>query len=172
MAILGTRHNMNIVLRPNIHNRTEACHIKGHGNEADFPRFLHESVWRWSLTLHFEPFWFWLRIHEDIRNRKTTPRLGESESRLLNVSKKSPLFGESESRRLPDLASRGISLRIRSQNRNGSKGSVKDLWGTNFCKTPENPPYWHVPLNERQWTTKQRSRFYFRIWRKVILWPK
>ncbi len=29
-----------------------------------------------------------------------------------------------------------ISPRIRSQNRNGSKGSVRDLWGTNFCKNP------------------------------------
>ncbi len=39
-----------------------------------------------------------------------------------------------------------ISPRIWSQNRNGSKGSVRDLWETNFCKKPENPPHCHVPL--------------------------
>jgi hypothetical protein len=52
--------------------------LKGHGNEADFQRFLHKSVRHRSLTLHFEPFRFWLRICGDIRNRKTTPRVGES----------------------------------------------------------------------------------------------
>jgi hypothetical protein len=31
--------------------------------------------------LPFEPFRFWLRIRGDIRNRKSTPRLGESGSR-------------------------------------------------------------------------------------------
>jgi hypothetical protein len=31
-----------------------------------------------SLTVPFEPFRFWLQIRKDIRNRKTTPRLGES----------------------------------------------------------------------------------------------
>ena len=30
------------------------------------------------FTLHFEPFRFWLRIRGDIRNRKTTRRVGES----------------------------------------------------------------------------------------------
>jgi hypothetical protein len=51
------------------------------------------------------------------------------------------------------VASRGvvfrlrISPRIRSRNRNGSKGNVTDSWGTDFCKTPENPPHCHVPLN-------------------------
>jgi hypothetical protein len=33
------------------------------------------------LTLPFEPFRFRLRIRGDIRNRKTTPRLGKSVSR-------------------------------------------------------------------------------------------
>jgi hypothetical protein len=32
--------------------------LKGHGNEADFLRFLHKSVRHRSLTLHFEPFRF------------------------------------------------------------------------------------------------------------------
>jgi hypothetical protein len=56
--------------------------LKGHGNEADFLGFLHKkkSVRHRSLTLHFEPFRFWLRIRRDIRNRKTTPRLAESGS--------------------------------------------------------------------------------------------
>jgi hypothetical protein len=67
-------------------------YFKGHGNDADFPRFLHKLVRHRSLTLHFEPFRFWLRIRGDIRNRKTILRLGESltpesdsPSRLLNV---------------------------------------------------------------------------------------
>ncbi len=148
----------------------EMCtiNIKGHGNEADFPRFLHKSVRNWSLTLHFEPFRFWLRIRGDIHNRKTTPRLSSSIYRTLN-SWTSPLkdqFGKKKpgmlctitidlfkslsgkkgnsrkSCRLPDSASQGvffrlrISPRIRSQNRNGSKGSVRNSWGTNFCKNP------------------------------------
>ncbi len=40
-----------------------------------------------------------------------------------------------------------ISPRIRSQNRNGSKGSVRDSWRSDLCKTPENSPHCHVPLN-------------------------
>jgi hypothetical protein len=46
--------------------------LKGHGNEAEFLGLLHKSVRHWSLTLHFEPFRFWLRIRGDICNRKTT----------------------------------------------------------------------------------------------------
>jgi hypothetical protein len=52
--------------------------LKGHGNEADFLGFLHKSVWHRSLTLHFDPFRFWLRIRGDIRNKK---RLSDSPSR-------------------------------------------------------------------------------------------
>ena len=59
--------------------------LKGHGNEADFLGFLQKLVPLRSLTLPFEPFRYWLRIRGDIRNRKTTPRLGKSGSRLLNV---------------------------------------------------------------------------------------
>jgi hypothetical protein len=55
--------------------------LKGHGNEADFLRFLQKLVPHRSLTLLFEPFRFWLRIRGDIRNRKTTPRLGKPGSR-------------------------------------------------------------------------------------------
>jgi hypothetical protein len=59
--------------------------LKGHGNETDFLGFLRKLVPHRSLTLSFEPFRFWLQIRGDIHNRKTTPRLVESESRLLNV---------------------------------------------------------------------------------------
>jgi hypothetical protein len=55
--------------------------LKGHGNEADFLGFLQKLGPHRSLTLPFEPFRFRLRIRGDIRNRKTTPRLGESASR-------------------------------------------------------------------------------------------
>ncbi len=54
--------------------------LKGHGNEADFLGVLQKSVPHESLTLHFELFQFSLPIREDIRNRKTTPRLAESDS--------------------------------------------------------------------------------------------
>ncbi len=60
--------------------------LKGHGNEADFLGFLQKLVPHRSLTLHFEPFRFWLRIRGDIRNQKTTPRLAESGSRQLSDS--------------------------------------------------------------------------------------
>jgi len=59
--------------------------LKGHGNEADFLGFLQKLGPHRSLTLPFEPFRFWIRIRGDIRNRKTTPRLAESGSWLLNV---------------------------------------------------------------------------------------
>jgi hypothetical protein len=59
--------------------RIYATHF--HGNEADFLGFLQKLVPNRSLTLPFEPFRFWLRISGDIRNRKTTLRLGESVSR-------------------------------------------------------------------------------------------
>ncbi len=52
--------------------------LKGHGNEADFLGFLQKSVRHIFLTLNFEPFRFGLRIRGDIRNRKTTRRVGES----------------------------------------------------------------------------------------------
>jgi hypothetical protein len=61
-------------------------HLKGHGNEPDFPRVLHKSVRHRSLTLHFEPFRFRLRILGDICIRKTTPRLNDTGIRRLSVS--------------------------------------------------------------------------------------
>ncbi len=78
----------------------------------------------------------WMRTRQ-VRER----RLSDSPSFLLNIQK-------------PTLRpSRGvvfrlrISPRIRSQNQNGSKGSARDLWGTNFCKTPENLPHCHVSVS-------------------------
>jgi hypothetical protein len=57
-------------------------------------------------------------------------------------------LGELESRQLPQLPSRGVVfLWIRSQNRNGSKGSVRDLWGTNFCKNPRKSASLPCPFN-------------------------
>jgi hypothetical protein len=52
--------------------------LKGHGNETDFLGFLQKSVRHRFLTLNFEPFLFGLRIRGDIRNQKTTRRVGES----------------------------------------------------------------------------------------------
>jgi hypothetical protein len=98
---------------------------KRHGNEADFLGFSQKLGPHRSLTLPFESFRFWLRIRGDIRNRKTTPRLGKSVSRRLSDSVSwgvadSPTrwvgesltlrLGESESRRLTDLPSRGVGF--------------------------------------------------------------
>jgi hypothetical protein len=69
--------------------------LKGHGNEADFLGFLRKLVPHESLTLHFGPFRFWLRIRGDILIRKTTPRYQRyGESPTLRIV-------ESGSRRLP-----------------------------------------------------------------------
>jgi hypothetical protein len=89
--------------------------LKGHGNEPDFPRFLHKSVRHRSHKLHFEPFQFWLRILGDIRIRKTTPRLNDTGSRRLSVSRvrgvgDSPTqrYGESTTLRITDTRSRRL----------------------------------------------------------------
>jgi len=42
--------------------------LKGHGNEPDFPTFLHKPVQHGSLTIPIEPFRFWLGILGDIPN--------------------------------------------------------------------------------------------------------
>jgi hypothetical protein len=101
-----------------------------------------------------------------------TPRLAESGSRRLSDSPSfsikhskadspprrvgeslTPRLAESETRRLLDLVCRGvvfrlrISPRIRSQKRNGSKGSVRDLWGPNFCKNPRKSASLPCPFN-------------------------
>ncbi len=88
--------------------------------------------------------------------RGVEPRLVGESRRLAEFSFKhskadSPSWRviDSPSLRVADSPSREvvyrlrISPRIRSQNRNSSKGSVRDLWGTNYCK---NPPHCHVPL--------------------------
>jgi hypothetical protein len=87
--------------------------LKGHGNEADFLGFLQKLGSHRSLTLPFEPLRFWLRFRGDIRNRKMTPRLGESANRRLSESAFECLngkIGESESRRLPGSANGGVAM--------------------------------------------------------------
>ncbi len=75
----------------------------------------------------------------------TTLRITDTASFLFKKSiadspYRTPRIVESESRRLPVSLSRGvvfrirISPRIRSQNRNGSKCSVRDLCQTDLCK--------------------------------------
>jgi len=81
--------------------------LKGHGNEANFLGFLQKLVPHRSLTLPFEPFRFWLRIRGDIRNRKTTPRLGDSASRRLSDSV-SRGVGDSPTRRVGELMTRRL----------------------------------------------------------------
>jgi hypothetical protein len=76
--------------------------IKGTGNETDFLGFLQKLVSHESLTLPFEPFWCWLRIHWDIHIWNTTPRYhkyGESPT---------PRITDMRSRQLPASLIRGI----------------------------------------------------------------
>ncbi len=87
--------------------------LKGHGNEP--PRFLHKSVRHRSLTLHFKPFRFWLRILGDIRIRKMTPRLNDTGSWRLSVSmirgvsdSSTQRYGESTTLRITDTRSRRL----------------------------------------------------------------
>jgi hypothetical protein len=87
-------------------------YLKRHGNEPDFPRFLHKSVRHRSLKLHFEPFRFWLRILGYIHILKTTPRLNDTGSGRLSVSTRRRV-GDSQtqqyvSRRLSASLIRGV----------------------------------------------------------------
>jgi hypothetical protein len=91
--------------------------LKGHGNEADFLGFLQKLGPHRSLTLPFQPFRYWLRIRGDIRNRKTTPRLGKSGSWRLSDSASwgvadSPArrVGESTTHRLAESGSRLLNV--------------------------------------------------------------
>ncbi len=83
--------------------------LKGHGNELNFPRLLHKSVWHRSLTLHFEPFRFWLRILGDILIRKTTTRLSDSTIRGVDNSPHH-WYTESTTPRITDTESRLINF--------------------------------------------------------------
>ena len=81
---------------------------------------------------------------------------------LLNIQKPTPRLAKSESQRLPDSLSRRVtdspsqgvvfrlrtSPQIRSQKRDGSKGSVRDLWGPNFCKNPRKSASLPCPFKE------------------------
>ncbi len=75
----------------------------------------------------------------------STPRLAESKSQRLPYS---------PSRRVADSPSRGVVFRLRispriwSQKLNGSKGSVRDLWGPNFCKNPRKSASLPCPFNQ------------------------
>jgi len=100
--------------------------FKGHGKEADFLGFLQKLFPHESLTLPFEPFRFLLRIRGDIRIRKTTPRhhrygesptprISDTESRLLNFLKENSLhqwYRESSTPRSSDTVSRQLPVSL------------------------------------------------------------
>ncbi len=109
------------------------------GGIANSPtRQVWESLW-WIRELVFEFFKFIIDLEEarDVIDFD-----------LLKSLKKLQLSG---------LASRGvvsrlqISPRIRSQNRNGSKGTVRDSCGTALCKTPEKSDSLPCPFNDIFW---------------------
>ncbi len=78
--------------RRRIVRETDMPALKGHGNEADFLGFLHKSVRHRSLTLHFEPFWFWLRLFviekrlPDLPSKSTRMPIDTSVFKPLNQS--------------------------------------------------------------------------------------
>ena len=122
---------------------TNCILLKGIWQRGGFSEvFLQKSVRHRFLTLKFEPFRFGLRIRGDIRNRKKTPRLADSESRGVVDSPNRVVF------RLR------ISPRIRSPKRNGSKGIVRDLWGPNFCKNPRKSASLPCPFKTHIYTEK------------------
>ncbi len=106
-----------------------------------------------SPTLWLAKFFFWTfksRLPDSASRwvvDSPTCRVGESVT---------PRLAESESCRLPDSASQGvvyrlrISPRIRSQKQNGSKSSVRDVWGPNFCKNPRKSASLPCPFKGAQ----------------------
>ena len=155
------------------HNATVP--LKGHGNEADFLGFLHKLSPHRSLTLPFEAFHYWLRIRGDIEKwlgDSASRRLSNSVSRGVGDSQ-TRRVGESafecwkensktwkklyriyrQSCRLTYSPSQGvvfplrISPRIGSQNRHGSKCSVRDLCRTDLCKNPRKSASLPCPFN-------------------------
>jgi hypothetical protein len=129
--------------------------LKGHGNVADFPRFLHKLVRHRSLALYISSRSdFGLKVSEIFVIEKRHPdsaSRGVGESAIECLKEKPP---ESEIRQLPDSPSRGvvfrlrISPRIQGQNRNGSKGSIRDSWGTDLCKNPRKTASLPCPFNK------------------------
>jgi hypothetical protein len=104
--------------------------------------------------LNFKKFQY--RLPDSLWRLPDSPSRGVVDSPTCRVVESAtPRLAESESRRLPDSASRGvvfrlrISPRIRSQKRNGSEGSVRDLWGPNFCKNPRKSASLPCPFNDR-----------------------
>jgi hypothetical protein len=81
--------------------------------------------------------------------KKFNSRFPDSPIRGAAVDSPTHRYG---SRRLPDSSSRGVDFRlrmspqIRSQNRNGSKDSVRDLCRTDSCKKIEKSLFIAMPL--------------------------
>jgi hypothetical protein len=89
--------------------------------------------------------WFsrlkWWQIIKNLTPRLTIATLWLADSPTCRVSFKHSK-ADSSTQWVGESPSQGvvfwlwISLRIWSQNWNGWKGSVRNLWGTNFCKNP------------------------------------
>jgi hypothetical protein len=153
-------------LRNTVKNETQ---LKGHDNEADFLGILQKFVPHRSLTLPFEPFWFFLAwIRGDIRDRKTTPRLGELANRRIGESALSDSasrrvgfwmfkrkLDESESRRLGESLTPRLG---KSGSRNGESGS-RD---SNFLKFFITLKSWTSPLKFGK--KEARDVMYYHHW--------
>jgi hypothetical protein len=96
------------------------------------------------------------RVIDSLTRRVESHQLPDSPSRRVIDSLTRWVGADSPTSRLANSLSRGvvfrlcISPRIRSQNRNGSKGSVRDLWGTNFCKNPRKSASLPCPFKKIQ----------------------
>ncbi len=125
--------------------------LKGHGNEADLADFLGPLHYLSSSSGFGFKFGEIFLIEKQLPDSESaTLRLGESLTLRLGKSttfrlteSESQRLPDSRSRRVTDLSSRGvvfplrISPQIPSQNRNGSKCSVRDLRRTDLCKNPQ-----------------------------------
>ncbi len=107
-------------------------------------------------------------------------RLSDSSSFLLNIQNPTLRLAESERadspiRRFANSPSRGVVFRSRispriqaKKNQNGSKGSVRDLWGTNFCKIPRKSASLSCPFNCVSFFTvfrKKGTHSHLSIWK-------
>jgi hypothetical protein len=88
-------------------------YLKGHGNEADFLRFMQKLVWHWSLTLHFkfEEIFVIKKQFADSASRGVTnsPSRGIADSPTRQLRESLTLrCGESGSHCLSDSARQGV----------------------------------------------------------------
>ncbi len=109
---------------------------------------------------------FLLNIQKLSRRVSDSPtcRVGESPT---------PQLALSESRRLSEsevVFQLRISPQIRNQTRNGSKGSVRDPWGTNFCKNPRKSASLSCPFKQINYSFTFLNIIFFWVQYCICIW--